>query len=557
MHKHINIARSAVTAGLSLFVAMAGAPMPTIALADTGSVTITQQHNAGATYDAYMLFRADISEKNEATHIAWAPGGMKDVVLAFLDANGYKSWLQKAHPGDGQHDLAQNAAEYVAHQIAGPATGEDAAAMPRTPEGRSFATRLARELATKIPASKQTARSGETFSGEEGYWLFVTSDATSEASGEVGTAPLWLPLGGSVSTIVEKTAPPKVNKEVLEDSTGTWGKVADAHVMQDVSYRIVATLPDNVDAFDTYHLQLRDQLSDGLEVVVPSGKEIASQLDVRIGGQKVEVDGKNVTASYQGNVLAVDFADLLSDHWKELTIGRGTEVTVSYTAHMTPSAKIGTEGNANDVSLVYTDDPVSRSDGRIDQGPGTKVFAYRIRLLKRDGQTNEPLAGAKFTIQVADGSSDKASTAPYVQADGSLGKEAATFATGDDGTLTVSGIDEGTYIIREVQPPEGYEPIGDDVTLVVTSTLDQMAQKVEGIEAHVESDKDDIAKVTDVDKTTATIQLEVSNGRWLLMPLTGLSGISEEASAGVFVALFAGGWLAARRLRGKSAHTTL
>ena len=401
------------------------------------------------------------------------------------------------------------------------------------------------------------ARAGEAFTAEEGYWLLVTSDATSEASGEVGTAPIWLPLGGSVATIVEKTAPPKVDKEVLEDSTGSWGKVADAHVMQDVSYRLAATLPANIGAFDTYHLQLHDTLSEGLEIVVPEGKKIADLLDVRIGGQKVEIDGSNVTASYQGNVLEVDFADLLSDHWKELTIGRGTEVTVGYAARMTPSAKIGTEGNANDVSLTYTDDPVSRGDGKIDPGPSTKVFAYRIRLLKRDGQTNEPLPGAKFTIQVAEGSSDKASAGQYVQPDGALGKDAATFVTGDDGTIVVPGIDEGTYTIREVAAPEGYEPIGSDVTLVVSSTLDQTAQKVERIEARAESDKAGIAKVTDVDTSTATIQLEVSNGRWLLMPITGLGGISDQPGAGICVALFAGGWLAARHLRNRSAQASI
>ena len=558
MQKRTHIALSAVKVGLGLSIGLVSATVPTSALAETGSVTITQQHNAEATYDAFQVFKADISDTNEATHVAWASDSMKDVVLAFLDSNGYESWLQTSHPGDEQHDRAQNAAEYLAREISGSTTGEEAAATPRTPHGRSFATRLARELVAKSPTPKQLAKAGEAFTADEGYWLFVTTDSTSESSGEAGTAPIWMALGGSVTTIVEKSAPPSVDKEVMEDSTSVWGKVADADTLQDVSYRLVATLPDNLTMYDTYHLGLSDTLSEGLEIEVPEGKTVADVLDIDIGGQKVTIDGTNAAASYEGNTLTVDFPDLLSDHWKELGIGHGTKVTVRYIAHLTNAAKIGAEGNANGVRLVYTDDPVSRGDGKIDPGPHTKVFAYQLRLLKRDEQTYEPLSGAKFTIQVANDSSDEASRGMYVQADGSLGKDAATFVTGNDGTFSVSGIDEGTYTIRETGSPDGYDPIDDAVTLVISSTLDGTAIKLESLTASVTSAETDVAKVTDVDTASGTIQLEVSNGRWLLMPITGMGGMAGTIAPAACVALIAGGCLWVRhRHNGHSARSLL
>lgn len=556
MKKHDRIALSAIKVGLSLGIGLANVTLPTTALAATGTVTITQQHNADATYDAYQVFSADISEKNEATHITWASDSMQEVVLTFLDANGYESWLQTNHPGEGQHDRAQNAAEYLSHKIVGSMTDGGTAATSRTPEGRSFAMRLARELATKNPSPKQVAKSGEAFTGDEGYWLFVTTDSTSEGSGETGTAPMWLPLGGSITTIIEKSASPTVDKEVMEDSTSTWGKIADAHIKQDVAYRLVATLPSNLDAYDTYHLELSDVLSDGLEIVIPEGKKLSDVLEIDIGGHEVAIDDTNVVASYQDNTLTIDFPDLLSDPWKDMNVTHDAEVTVRYTAHLTNSAKIGAEGNANGVSLVYTDDPVSRGDGRIDPSPQTKLFAYELRLLKRDEQTNEPLPGAKFTIQVAEDNSDAQSSGLYVQSDGSLSADAATFVTGDDGMLSVSGIDEGTYIIRETDAPNGYSAIDEPVTLVVSSSFDGSASNLESLTASATSTQTGLADVTDIDTTAGTIQLEVTNGKWLLMPITGLGGMSGAGGPAVCVALFAGGCLWVRHRRTNQSNRT-
>ena len=543
MKKHARIALSAIKVGLGLGIGLASVTIPTAALAATGTITITQQHNADATYDAYQVFAADISDKDEATHVSWASAAMKETVLAFLDANGYKSWIQANHPGDDQHDRAQNAAEYITREISGSTSDGGTTSAPRTPEGRSFATRLARELAAKSPSPNQLAKAGEAFTGDEGYWLFVTTDTSSEASGEAGTAPIWVPLGGSVTSIIEKSAPPTVDKEVMEDSSSAWGKVADADIGQDVSYRLVATLPANLSAYDTYHLEFNDTLSDGLEIEVPEDKNIDAVLDIDIGGQKVTVDGTNVVASYQENTLTVNFPNLLADHWNDLGIEHDTKVTIRYTAHLISSAKIGAEGNDNGVSLTYTDNPVSRGDGKIEPGPQTKLFAYQIRLLKRDEQTNEPLSGAKFTIQVAEDNSDASSKGLYVQSDGSLNKDPATFVTEDDGTLSVSGIDEGTYIIRETDAPDGYEPINDAVTLVISSSLEGTATKLESLTATATSAKAGLAKVTDMDTAAGTIQLEVTNGKWLLMPITGLSGIAGAGVPATCVALFAGGCL--------------
>ena len=118
-----------------------------LAFAEQGSITVTQQNNQGATYDAYLVFRANIDEHDQASDITWPNDETKQAVLSFLDDNGYKSWLDGKRDGMNQHDLAQNAAEYVADMISGSETDLGAATIPRSITGRSFAHALARNLA--------------------------------------------------------------------------------------------------------------------------------------------------------------------------------------------------------------------------------------------------------------------------------------------------------------------------------------------------------------------------------------------------------------------------
>ena len=301
-------ARAAITAGLGLALAVGGALAPaTTAMADTGTITITQTTNADATYDGYRIFAADIADDDRTTHVAWASDEAKAAVLAFLDESGYADWLLQNHPGDDQHDRAQVAAEYVTASIAGGTEEEDvteaqddvdgeestevSVTKPSTPEGRSFATRLAVAVAS-AGIEPVVVASGEEYEGKEGLWLFVTSAETAEGYGDAGTAPLWVPVGGSVSKVEEKSAAPSVTKEVREDSTGKWGKSADAANGEDLEYRLTGTMPSNIAAYSSYHYMFTDTLSSGLTIDVPSGKSIADVITVKVDGQAVKVDGE-------------------------------------------------------------------------------------------------------------------------------------------------------------------------------------------------------------------------------------------------------------------------
>ena len=89
-----SIARTAISCGLGLSLALGCALAPAaIAQAEQGSLTITQLPNNDASYDAYLLFTADIDKHDQATHIAWSSPDVRTVVLDYLDQNGYGAWL--------------------------------------------------------------------------------------------------------------------------------------------------------------------------------------------------------------------------------------------------------------------------------------------------------------------------------------------------------------------------------------------------------------------------------------------------------------------------------
>ncbi len=546
-------ARSAIAAGLGLALALGGGLAPNMAWAADGSLTITQQHNEAATYDAFCLFTADISSDNKATHLAWASDTMKAAVLAYLDANGYGDWLSTSHPGDDQHDRPQNAAEYIAYRIDKSATDEGAATTPRTTEGASFANGLARALVAAQALPHRTATSGKKFTASQGYWLIVTTELTT-GDGEAGTAPIWVPLGGSTKEINEKTSVPTCDKQVREDS-GDWGRTADANRAQEVPYRLSGTLPANFGAFGEYHYQFEDTLSAGLEIGVPSGKSIADVISVSIGGRPATVDGTNLSATYANNVLRVEFKDLKSSHWNSYKIGKDTPITVEYQAHLTKDAVIGAAGNSNDLVLTYTHDPNTNELGKTTKIPAPKLFSYAVELTKVDAQTGEALPGAGFTIRVASGNSDKASRGLYVQADGSLATTAHTFVTGDDGTFLVAGVDEGTYTIAEVDVPDGYERIDEDITLVLTSELDNSTISLGNLKAtvsggeHAQEHAEFLTKVSEVKTSSGSVSITATNDRWILMPVTGMEGIRPSLVIGMTVSALAGGGILLRRRR--------
>lgn len=557
-----DLARRVVAAGIAAAISVggvAGAVLP--AMAATGKVTITQRSNAGARYDGYRVFRANVDAQDRATDVTWESDAIKAATLAYLDTQGYAAWLTAnghtaAVNGVSAHDIAQNAAGFISEMVQSSATDEQAATTPRTTKGSSFANGLARALvaagiAPATPTSGQAT--GSAFTGEQGYYLFVTHSETEGntiGTGEAGTAPIWVAVGATAKSIAGKESVPAISaKQSLEDSTGAYGLAADANRMQSVSYRLTGTVAANANAFERYHYEFDDAMT-GLEM---STSEL-SALTVKIDGTDVTSKVKSQSGSsitFSGGSLKVVIADLLS---LGQTIKADTTVVVDYQAHLNASAVTGSTGNANTVSLTYSSNPSITDELTGSPSVTIKTYAYALEVAKVDQDTREALSGAKFTIQVASDSSDAASRGKYVQADGSLGTTAHSFVTDSSGKFSVAGIDEGTYIIHEVAAPAEHKLLAADAKLVVSRTFDASGA-LTGLSATISGGNGLFATspaahqdgVTAAEVSSGKVGARISDKRETYLPGTGLTTTSAGIAVGL--TLVAGGLVGLTRMR--------
>lgn len=334
--------------------------------------------------------------------------------------------------------------------------------------------------AVVFPASAQAAPtstgsitvSGTVARSYDAYQIFsanVVDDAIAE--GEAGTAPIMTLVGGSAVTVKPKAATPKVAKHVLEDSTAAWQKAADATVADDLYWRLSATVPAGLTAYDTYTVQFVDAVSAGLDlskvaasmrVYVAAGADggfdaVSAGKDGRTGTEsakgwtditaqcRVSVDGKTFTVRTGDLIAALGGADAFT---------AGARVVAVYNAPLNSACNHGiAKGNPNEVYLRYPRSPFADQSG--DAGftctPSDDACAYTwdLALTKRGSDGDKPLAGA--VLSIAD---DRGRT---LAADGTWDAEGkATVTTGEDGRVTVSGVDSGKLEVRELKAPKGY-----------------------------------------------------------------------------------------------------
>lgn len=413
----------------------------------TGSITVSG--TAASSYDAYQIFSADVSDgDNDAkvySQIAWANDAARDAVLPVLHSAGMPS----------SQTTAQEAAEWLnadSHLTS------------------ALSAQLARSLQSSgvVPVP---LNAGTTTELPCGYWLIVADD-DAIAQGEAGTAPIMALVGGSAVTVKPKAATPKVAKHVLEDSTAAWQKAADATVADDLYWRLSATVPAGLSAYDTYTVQFVDTMSAGLEpskVAASMHVYVAAGADGDFDAVSAGKDGRAGTEPAQGwtditaqcsikvaadGTFTVRTGDLIAALGGADAFTAGARVIAVYNAPLASGCNHGiAKGNPNEVYLRYPRSPFAdqSGDAGFTRTPSDDATAYTwdLALTKRGSDGDKPLAGA--VLSIAD---DRGRT---LAADGTWDAEGkATVTTGEDGRVTVSGVDSGKLEVRELKAPKGY-----------------------------------------------------------------------------------------------------
>ena len=465
----------------------------------TGSITVSG--TVASSCDAYQIFSANVVDGDKdakiATDLAWASDAVRDAALPVLHSAGMPN----------SQTTAREAAEWL------------------NTDSR-LTSALSAQLARSLQSSSAVSLALNAGTEAElpcGYWLIVADD-DAIAQGEVGTAPIMALVGGSAVIVKPKAATPKVAKHVLEDGTAAWRKAADATVADDLYWRLSATVPAGLTAYDTYTVRFVDTMGAGLDpskvaasmhVYVAAGADGGFDAVACEGGNANSTPAKGWTditpqckVSIEGNAFTVRTGDLIAALGGADAFAAGARVVAAYSAPLGANCNRGaTKGNPNEVYLRYPRSPFADQSG--DAGftrtssDDACAYTWGLSLIKRSSSDDKPLAGAKLRIIDDRGR--------ILTTDGSWSTDAdACVTTCADGHVELSGVDAGVYTVEEVAAPKGYTAFEGKRTVTVTAEgldVKQVAAAKPKVTVSVESP----LRADTADAGTGSIELSVLN----------------------------------------------
>ena len=563
-----NIARLAVTAGLTAALSFGGVMAPvtmafaegTPTVAENGSVTIKEDTYKDTTFKGIKIFSAKVTQAKEGeawsgdktlSDIEWANESVMNAVTAAYGAgeskpDGFPTGADAKSAQAWAQFINKHESDVVGNNVnAGSVLDKIAAAVEKAniPEGNN--------------GWLNADNTGSFSNLATGYWLFVTKSVkkgSTNQNTDTFTSPIFTIVGGADVTVEPKKDVPKVTKAVKDDATdGTFGDnvfanpnmSADSRMDQFIEYQLAGTVANNINTYSSYGYSFTDSLPGSM--TVECGKDGSPIVAVKIDGNSVKADPTSgYTTSYSGNELIVNFADLKScvdEKGQRINVSGSSIVTVEYKAKLDPdkifeSGKIkkdfqGLVGKAqtNTVKLTYSNNPHIGGTGTTVTHPAYD-YTYGIDVTKVGSdkdKTGKPktLEGVQFTLQEKDSSE-------FIKADGTTTstKDDAILTTDSNGKINVVGLDEGTYTLTEVKPAPGYNnSAASGVTFTIASdSLPTNGDSFTPSCTLAEGTDENLAQASNA--TDGKVHLTVTDQKGTGLPLTGLNGVTFTWIAG-------------------------
>lgn len=578
MHMNKNIARLAVTAGLTAALSFGGVMAPvTMAFAEgtqDGSITIKKAANEidTNTFKAYQIFKAKVDDVEDrgkvASDIKWANDDIGSKVITAITGSTEYQELVKKEPTKKLKDdpSASDVAEWLSQNVKSNASTASSSKGTRVAPGNVLYEIAAAVSGMKENVKAETAagqlRAGESWTRPnpnenhglygDGYYLFVSDGLTDPAKPNTGTSPIFAIVGGDPVVVTEKTSIPTVDKQILDDTAGTdaantkesnWKNSGDAWIGQDIDYRLTGHVADNIASYDTYYYEFQDTLSKGLKVVKNSdGSPNGLHVYIVDNGSKKEVTpdaDKGYTATVtpgETELLKVTFKNLKTvqtTKGEPIEVGAASKVVVTYKAQLTSDVEYKAGGTTNEVKLIYSNNPMTDDKGTSESDKVTD-YVFGLDVTKTDADSNNTNAKlvARFKVKMTKvKNSDIPGGGKWLTQEGGLtseASEAGVFATENDNKVFIPGLVEGEYQIIESEAPAGYNTI-DPFTITVAPEYDSTGT-LETL--NVTSSSDMATAKTEKNLTTTKIPVTIKNKKGSSLPLTGLNGVTFTWIAG-------------------------
>lgn len=478
------LAALAAAATMTACMAIPMVAMNVSAEGTTGTITINETAGVTSTLKAFQIFAAEMEGTGEEAIFVvkgWGEGIDVAKLKAALGALNDTDALKVAFGGnDGIDAITADAtgAQKVADVLTNFTDGSD--------EAKAFA-KIAAKCTTDSASATVTKEADTTavnFVVEQGYYIVVDSTAASNGSYTAYTLGILKVLGGETASANIKREFPQFDKQIgdINDTTNTAGtytfnEAADHDIGDAVPFKLIATMPSNIDQYTAYTLKFYDDLQADVFELDPDSFKItysdSNDENVNVIGaftksidsaeNDLGTDDKFPAGSHTDS--NVDFT-LTCNNIKtisNITLEAGGQFTVEYTAKLTENAKLGATGNWNGAYLEYSNNPNWDGTGTSDTGTSpvdyVVAFTYQAIVNKVDGVTNKPLEGAEFTLYKYVGGTDESNLVKIGTADGWNGAKT---------TFEFKGLDDGKYVLKETTVPDGYNGAAD-IEFIITA----------------------------------------------------------------------------------------
>lgn len=319
-------------------------------------------------------------------------------------------------------------------------------------------------------------------------WYLVVSDLTTDAICSIDTT-------AKEVTIKEKNGVPTVTKEV-EYASGSWGQGNDGNVGDTVNFQTTIYVTDG----NPTNYVLHDKMSNGLTFKEDS---IA-----------VKVNDTTPITNYTVKYTNTDKCTF------EISFPNGTlqtndKVVVTYSATINSDAVVGTAGNENETWLKYG------NNGETTHGK-TKTYTWSFNIFKYFTDSNNDmryLANVEFVLYRKN-ADDKAEYAKFDSNNKLSGwteaeSEAGKLKTNATSIVGVEGLDKGTYFLKEITTPDGFNGLTSDVEVQIDSSCNTLNGATYTVQYKMVNEDD----FTDTDEEEKVVPIE--NKRGTVLPGTG------------------------------------
>lgn len=274
-------------------------------------------------------------------------------------------------------------------------------------------------------------------------------------------------------------------------------KTADdisVEVGQTVNFTIKGKVPDTT-GFETYIYEISDTMSSGLTFA----KDVQIYIDGTLLTDHFTLTNTPAADGATGFKLAVDVMQL------QTLVNKEIKVTYSATVNEDAVSVI----SKNDASLKYSNDPTD--DTKFSEIPvEVKLYTAKIVIDKYEsGDEAKKLSGAQFVLMN--------SNSEFYAYDAQLDvvswvaeqKDATVVTTDDKGAAEFIGLEDGTYTLKEIEAPAGYNLLTNTIELTIEGS--------------------------DEDVTTLTVTSKVANATGSQLPSTGGMGTTIFYSIGILM----------------------